>query len=642
MQFLIKSTPQAERLIFNAIKAKILKHLERLEKEEAEGVQKAFSELTSLMIKGGKGLPVGTIREWKGKKFIKVAPGKWKPKYESHSHGAKLAIAALKKKIAACDDSSEMMRLILENRDRFSDANGNPLPFVQELSSFIEQMQNMKEKKAQTGADSSESSDSQSGKTEMEELLAAVNSDGENKRDFQFIFKDAQHLKDIKRIIDDFEKNPPKESERDQLESYVRQHERERKRFQTIYNKEGDNAALALAHKHTDLRNVYNWQLTKLDKKHTPPEREQSGDEDNGNSNDGYPEKDYSEYKGKGQKAVDFIVKQQGGQVRGAFNRPEIGDIDVVWGKVTNAEKHEGYGLAHIIDKHGIEAVKKIGEIVKAGQLVTDEANNRISIEQNGYHLGLRQQWNGKKKIWIVTNLKKGGTTKTTRSNSNYAEQTLSATSSKRGTTETSYSNSDYTGETLPETSPKSVPQSEKKSSVEKKNTKTLTFKATAAKTLYQNATMIFITDTLNDKDILRAYASNLLARWHCDNSIRSKLYNETPHHKIYLLNQAGSKDVKMLIEKELEKRNIKIETIWVNGLTGSVYFELKQERNITPINKSIAELEAAFESFQKSRNAGALSPEPAKPFVRQKGVKYVLIAQSPCPLLESNSAKRA
>ena len=54
---------------------------------------------------------------------------------------------------------------------------------------------------------------------------------------------------------------------------------------------------------------------------------------------------------------------------------------------------------------------------------------------------------------------------------------------------------------------------------------------------------------------------------------------------------------------------------------------------------KSIAELEAAFESFQKNRNAGALSPEPAKPFVRKKGVKYVLIAKSPCPLLD---AKRA
>ena len=144
MQFLIKSTPQAERLIFNAIKAKILKHLERLEKEEAEGVQKAFSELTSLMIKGGKGLPVGTIREWKGKKFIKVAPGKWKPKYEAVTRGARMSVAAIKRKVIACDDAHEMMQIMIDNKDRFSDEHGEPLRCVQELSDFIDQTKESK------------------------------------------------------------------------------------------------------------------------------------------------------------------------------------------------------------------------------------------------------------------------------------------------------------------------------------------------------------------------------------------------------------------------------------------------------------------------------------------------------------------
>ena len=144
MQFLIKSTPQAERLIFNAIKAKILKHLERLEKEEAEGVQKAFSELTSLMIKGGKGLPVGTIREWKGKKFIKVAPGKWKPKYEAVTRGARMSVAAIKRKVIACDDAHDMMQIMIDNKDRFSDEHGEPLRCVQELSDFIDQTKESK------------------------------------------------------------------------------------------------------------------------------------------------------------------------------------------------------------------------------------------------------------------------------------------------------------------------------------------------------------------------------------------------------------------------------------------------------------------------------------------------------------------
>lgn len=120
-------------------KKKILAHLDDLEqKENAEKKELKKSLIAFEMTSIEKaGYPVGTIREWKGKKYIKVAPGKWKPKYDSHSRGAKMAIAALKKKIDACTDSEELMQLILENRDRFSDENGRPLPFVKELSDYI-------------------------------------------------------------------------------------------------------------------------------------------------------------------------------------------------------------------------------------------------------------------------------------------------------------------------------------------------------------------------------------------------------------------------------------------------------------------------------------------------------------------------
>lgn len=120
-------------------KKKILAHFDDLEqKENAEKKELKKSLLAFEMTSIEKaGYPVGTIREWKGKKYIKVAPGKWKPKYDSHSRGAKLAIAALKKKIDACTDSEELMQIILENRDRFSDENGRPLPFVKELSDYI-------------------------------------------------------------------------------------------------------------------------------------------------------------------------------------------------------------------------------------------------------------------------------------------------------------------------------------------------------------------------------------------------------------------------------------------------------------------------------------------------------------------------
>ncbi len=146
MTLLIKSTPENRKLVFNAIKAKILKHLEELEKEETSEIKKTFSELTGLLIKGGKGLPVGTIREWKGKKFIKVAPGKWKPKYDSETRGARMSIAAIKRKADSCEDAHSLMSLIFENKDRFSDENGAPLACVKELSDFIEQTRIEKEK----------------------------------------------------------------------------------------------------------------------------------------------------------------------------------------------------------------------------------------------------------------------------------------------------------------------------------------------------------------------------------------------------------------------------------------------------------------------------------------------------------------
>ena len=126
----------------------ILEHLSTLDDEEAElapdaapdaapgAARKAVSSMIR-MEKGGKGLAVGTVREWKGRKFKKIAPGKWRPVYDGETRGAKMAVSAVKRKIAAAQDAHAMMRIILENRDRFSDKDGQPLPFVQELSKYV-------------------------------------------------------------------------------------------------------------------------------------------------------------------------------------------------------------------------------------------------------------------------------------------------------------------------------------------------------------------------------------------------------------------------------------------------------------------------------------------------------------------------
>ena len=131
-------------------KKKILDHLKKLGKKEDKEKTSLKKSLiiAETMAKGGAGLPVGTIRVWKGKKYIKVAPGKWKPKYDSNTRGAKMAIAALKKKLEACETSEEMLQLVLANRSRFSDeVTGRPLPFVQELADYVSSLNDKKEKK---------------------------------------------------------------------------------------------------------------------------------------------------------------------------------------------------------------------------------------------------------------------------------------------------------------------------------------------------------------------------------------------------------------------------------------------------------------------------------------------------------------
>lgn len=113
-----------------------LDELEEKENAEKSEVKKSILEAESMQ---KSGYPVGTIREWKGKKYIKIAPGKWRPKYDGNSRGAKMSIAALKRKADKCTSSEELLQLILENRDRFSGQNGRPLPFVKKLSDYISQ-----------------------------------------------------------------------------------------------------------------------------------------------------------------------------------------------------------------------------------------------------------------------------------------------------------------------------------------------------------------------------------------------------------------------------------------------------------------------------------------------------------------------
>ncbi|MGX2973318.1 putative barnase/colicin E5 family endoribonuclease, partial [Helicobacter sp. T3_23-1059] len=128
----------------------------------------------------------------------------------------------------------------------------------------------------------------------------------------------------------------------------------------------------------------------------------------------------YAEFYKDGQGAIQKLLaeasaaKQAGeefnGQVAGAFKKQIDGvlsDIDLVWGKITDAQKHEGYGLSHIIDKHPELDLHKIPEIIERGEVESKKGITTIWHKDSDgkiYKLGISQGFNGKgDNKWVVT-----------------------------------------------------------------------------------------------------------------------------------------------------------------------------------------------------------------------------------------------
>jgi hypothetical protein len=128
---------------FEYFKKLINDHLNAL---DGEGDDESFHALEKA------GFPVGTVRIHKdGVKRIKIAPGKWRPKYEGHTRGAKMAIAAIKRKVNSAKNSKELMDIVMENRDRFIDKEGHLFPFVQELHTYVSEKDDLFAKKETPG-----------------------------------------------------------------------------------------------------------------------------------------------------------------------------------------------------------------------------------------------------------------------------------------------------------------------------------------------------------------------------------------------------------------------------------------------------------------------------------------------------------
>ena len=120
--------------------------IEILKKQDEKEVKKAIDYFNSQELHythlekslSGKwiekaGYGVGTVRIWKGKKYKKIAPGKWARVFEKEGRGTNVAVGRLIAQIGKIDNIEDLEKFVAANKQRFVDENGVDLPVVEKI-----------------------------------------------------------------------------------------------------------------------------------------------------------------------------------------------------------------------------------------------------------------------------------------------------------------------------------------------------------------------------------------------------------------------------------------------------------------------------------------------------------------------------
>lgn len=110
-----------------------------------------------------------------------------------------------------------------------------------------------------------------------------------------------------------------------------------------------------------------------------------------------------TKFRGDAQGAIKALTELQDGEAVAALNHPEVGDIDLVWGKEGTAEKEyeDGMGLAKIIRKHS-EVLDDLQGFMNSLS-VQKRSQNRVILANRGGRALVRLDWDGKAKHWLLT-----------------------------------------------------------------------------------------------------------------------------------------------------------------------------------------------------------------------------------------------
>lgn len=124
------------------------KAMEQFSKEEKKYKYLEKSISGEWIEKAGYG--IGTVRVWKGKKYKKIAPGKWARMYEKEDRGTNIAVGKLIAKVKKIDDIEELMNFVMQNKQRFQDENGIDLPILDKIRAEVDRQSGKIESKGKS------------------------------------------------------------------------------------------------------------------------------------------------------------------------------------------------------------------------------------------------------------------------------------------------------------------------------------------------------------------------------------------------------------------------------------------------------------------------------------------------------------
>ena len=147
--------------VFKAVNDRQLESLKKeiieiLKKQDEKELKKAidyfnsqeehYTHLEKSLISGKwiqkAGYGVGTVRIWKGKKYKKIAPGKWARVFDKEGRGTNIAIGKLIARVQKIDNVEDLMAFVMQNKQRFVDENGIDLPVLDKLRAAVDAKNN--------------------------------------------------------------------------------------------------------------------------------------------------------------------------------------------------------------------------------------------------------------------------------------------------------------------------------------------------------------------------------------------------------------------------------------------------------------------------------------------------------------------